>query len=135
MILPLTLSPQLRALLVEDSELNQKVMLAMLNGIGCEVTLAKNGREAVTIFADEQFDFVLMDVQMPILDGIGATQLIRQHECVTGGGHTPIIAVTAGFDRETCLEAGMDDHLPKPLKVDALVAAMLRASIPLPPRE
>ncbi len=71
---------------------------------------------------------------MPEMDGYEATAAIR----AIAESHVPIIAfiaVTAGFDRETCLEAGMDDHLPKPLKVDALVAAMLRASIPLPPRE
>lgn len=123
------LADQLRALLVEDSPVNQELMARMLESMGCCVTLAKNGREAVTKYVDGQFDLVLMDVQMPVMDGIAATQIIRQHEGCSGV-RTPIIAVTAGFDRETCIEAGMDDHLLKPVKSETLRCAIGRATGP-----
>ena len=91
----------------------------MLESIGYQVTIAKNGREAVSKFVDGNFEVVLMDVQMPIMDGLAATSIIRQHEFAVGS-HTPIIAVTAGMDRETCLDAGMDDHLVKPIRLPML---------------
>ena len=75
--------------------------------------MACNGEEGVEKFAERSFDVVLMDVQMPVMDGLTATRIIRHHETGTGK-HTPIIAVTAGMDRESCLQAGMDDHLHKP---------------------
>jgi CheY-like chemotaxis protein len=94
-------------------------MRYLLDNLGCTVTVAGNGREAVTKFVEHEFDVVLMDVQMPVMDGIAATQIIRQHEYASGN-HTPIIAVTAGVDRESCMEAGMDDHLIKPVCTQSL---------------
>ncbi len=114
---------QIRALLVEDSLSNQEFMRLLLESWGCTVTLAKNGREAVTKFVEHEFDVVLMDVQMPVMDGIAATQIIRQHE-FSSGRHTPIIAVTAGMDRESCMQAGMDEHLVKPIRADSLRTAL-----------
>lgn len=120
---------QLRALLVEDSLAGQKLIGGLLENLGCSVTLAKNGREAVTKFVEHEFDVVLMDVQMPIMDGIAATQIIRQHE-FAAGGHTPIIAVTVGKDRESCMEAGMDEYLLKPIDARTLREALQRVTIP-----
>jgi CheY-like chemotaxis protein len=102
-------------------------MTGMLERMGCTVTIAKNGREAVTTFVEGRFDVVLMDVQMPVMDGIAATQIIRQHE-VSLGTHTPIVAVTAGMDRQTCIDAGMDDHLRKPVRSEILVSALRNAA-------
>jgi len=118
---------QCRALLVDDSPVNQELMASLLQHMGCTVTLAKNGREAVTKLVEQGFDVVFMDVQMPVIDGMAATRIIRQHESAVGK-HTPIVAVTAGMDRETCLEAGMDDHLVKPIRGQELEAALQRAS-------
>ena len=112
----------LRVLLVEDSRFNQKLAIALLEKRGHQVTLAHNGREAVDIFFWQPFDRVLMDVQMPEMDGLEATQFIRQREA-RSGWHVPIIAMTAqamSGDRERCLAAGMDEYLTKPIRADHL---------------
>lgn len=109
----------LRALLVEDSVVNQKLLQHIMSGQGFEVTLAMNGQEGVEKFSQHPFDVVLMDVQMPVMDGLTATRIIRENE-QAAGTHTLIIAVTAGMDRESCLQAGMDDHLAKPVRLDDL---------------
>src|SRR5262245_59813568 len=99
-----------KVLLVEDNPVNQQVMLMLLSRAGFAVELAANGREALEAFEKRPFDLVLMDVQMPEMDGIRATRLIRAREKVTGG-HVPIIAVTANAlpgERQRCLTAGMD---------------------------
>jgi CheY-like chemotaxis protein len=119
--------PQLRVLFVEDSAVNRQVMTGMLESMGCVVTSAKDGRDAVTTFVEGQFDVVLMDVQMPVMDGIAATQIIRQHEG-SSGARTPIIAVTAGMDRQSCMDAGMDDHLRKPVRREILASALRKAT-------
>ena len=118
MIAP-SVTSSLRALVVEDSLVNQKLLSHILTRQGFDVTVAGNGEEAVEKFDQHSFDVVLMDVQMPVMDGLAATRMIRRHESGTGV-HTPIIAVTAGFDRESCLQAGMDDHLYKPVRLDDL---------------
>ena len=110
----------LRALLVEDSQTNRLVLAHLLGGLGFDVTIACNGQEGVDQFALRSFDVVLMDIQMPVMDGLVATHVMRQQESGTGR-HTPIIAVTAGMDRESCLLAGMDDHLCKPVRHDDLL--------------
>ena len=114
-------------LLAEDNEVNQELAIAILERRGCHVVLARNGSEAVALWDRERFDVVLMDVQMPEMDGLRATRAIRERE-KTRGGHTPIIAVTAHAmegDRERCLAAGMDDYVSKPLRVAELFQAMV----------
>ena len=112
---------QLNILLVEDHPVNQKLATQVLEKWGHRVTLAQNGQEAVDMFPICAWDIVLMDMQMPIMGGIEATQIIRLSE--SSGQRTPIIAMTANAmasDREACLAAGMDEHLPKPINVKNL---------------
>ncbi len=112
----------LRVLLTEDNSVNQKVATRMLSKLGCSVALAKNGQEAVVFSAQETFDLILMDVHMPILDGLEATREIRAREREIGG-HIPIVAMTANAmegDREMCLDSGMDDYITKPVQADLL---------------
>jgi two-component system, sensor histidine kinase and response regulator len=113
-------------LLAEDTEVNQKLAMAILQGRGHNVTLAVNGREAVDRWKDEEFDLVLMDVQMPGMDGFEATRAIREREKETGR-HTPIVAMTAhsmqGY-KERCIEAGMDDYVSKPIRSKELFEVM-----------
>ncbi|MFZ3209421.1 MAG: response regulator [Geobacteraceae bacterium] len=119
-----------RILLVEDNLVNQAVGLAMLKGLGCRVSSALNGREALELLAKDQFDVVLMDCQMPEMDGYEATRFIRIQERgivdATGGKevpHQPIIALTAHAlegDREICKASGMDDYLAKPYTIEQL---------------
>ncbi len=129
-----TIPSGLVVLLAEDNEVNQELAIAILERRGCHVVLARNGREAVALFEREPFDLVLMDVQMPEMDGLRATQAIREIE-KTRGGHTPIVAVTAHAmegDRERCLAAGMDGYVSKPLRVTELFQVVAEL---LPPRE
>ena len=118
--------PPLRILLVEDNAVNQKVGRLMLRSLGQEdVEIAGNGREAVESARSRPFDLVLMDVQMPELDGLGATRQIRALDLPWP--QPRIIALTAaasGAHRESCAAAGMDEYLSKPVRVDALAAAM-----------
>jgi len=116
-----------RVLLVEDTPVNQQVATAMLEGMGCVVLLAHDGQQAVHLAAARDVDAVLMDCQMPVLDGFEATRRIRLAEA--GGPRVPIIALTANAlhgDRERCLAAGMDDYLSKPFSGAALRAALGR---------
>ncbi len=107
----------LQILLAEDNLINQKLAVALLQKSGHRVSVANNGAEALDALAQERFDLVLMDVQMPVLDGLETTARIRQGE-QAGARRTPIIAMTANAmqgDRERCLEAGMDGYISKPL--------------------
>ncbi len=113
-------------LLVEDSVVNQKLLGLMLEHEGLGFVLANNGLDAVDLFRQRAFDLVLMDIQMPKMDGLEATRHIRQHEN-RNGSHTPIIAVTAGMDRDSCLDAGMDDYIKKPVRVDTLHEILSRS--------
>lgn len=109
--------PSRRLLLVDDNELNAMLAASLLNALGFEVSIAENGAIALDVFARGRFDIVLMDCQMPVLDGFAATRHIREYEARTGSPRTPIIAVTANTlvgDREKCIAAGMDDYLGKP---------------------
>jgi PAS domain S-box-containing protein len=115
-----------RVLLVEDNRVNQKVALAMLERLGLEVRIAADGREALQQCEGEAFDLILMDCQMPGMDGYEATREIRQRE-QGADRHIPIIALTANAmeqDRQDCLDAGMDDYIPKPLDQRALAATL-----------
>jgi len=120
---PLSPSRPLRILLAEDNRINQRVAALSLSKAGHGVTVAENGREAVSKSALEEFDVILMDVQMPELDGLDATREIRQRDLDTGR-HTCIMAMTACAmkgDRERCLEAGMDGYFTKPLNIHELL--------------
>ncbi len=134
----------LRVLLVEDSLFNQKLAVALLEKRGHSVAVANNGREAVEMFFRQPFNRVLMDVQMPEMDGLEATQIIRQREA-RAGWHIPIIAMTAQAmtgDRERCLASGMDEYLTKPIRTDQFFEvleadfpnAAFPKDAPLPPR-
>jgi PAS domain S-box-containing protein len=118
----------LDVLLTEDSPYNQKLALAVLSRRGHRVTVANNGREAVVALRKRQFDIVLMDVQMPEMDGLEATRMIRAAER-DSSRRTPIIAMTAQAlkgDREKCLDAGMDEYLTKPVRAADLHATIER---------
>jgi CheY-like chemotaxis protein len=121
----------LRILLAEDNLVNQKLALRLLVQMGYRADLASNGVEALECVARQTYDVVLMDVQMPEMDGLEAARRItaQYHR-----DHRPrIVAMTANAmqgDREMCLEAGMDDYIAKPIRVEVLVAALLD----VPPR-
>ena len=119
--------PPLRVLLAEDNAVNQKLTMALLEKWGHSVVVAADGYAALDAFERERFDLVLMDVQMPRLDGLGATTLIREREATSGATRVPIVAMTArtmSGDRQRCLEAGMDEYLAKPLDIASLFAVV-----------
>jgi signal transduction histidine kinase/CheY-like chemotaxis protein len=115
-----------RVLVAEDNSVNQEVIRAMLMRLGVRPTLADNGEEAVQALAREDFDLVLMDCQMPLVDGYQATERIRSTDA---GKRTPIVALTANAfteDRQRCLDAGMDDYVAKPITIAALAQLLAR---------
>jgi signal transduction histidine kinase/CheY-like chemotaxis protein len=121
-------------LLVEDNLINQKVALHQLGRLGYAAHVASNGEEALKALALHDYALVLMDCQMPLLDGFAATRRIRDAERVHGSRHLPVIAMTANAaegDRERCLAAGMDDYLSKPIVRETL-AALLRQYVRQP---
>jgi two-component system, sensor histidine kinase and response regulator len=125
------LAPQ-RILLVEDSVPNQKVALAMLQSHGHTVVVANDGHEAVGLFSAQEFDAILMDIQMPGMDGFACTAAIRSTEAGSDR-HIPIVAMTAhalAGDREKCLAAGMDDYVSKPIRREELFRALGLALAP-----
>ena len=118
----------LRILLAEDNAVNQHLAARLLEKRGHTVAVANNGREALAIFANAAFDVVLMDVQMPEMDGFEATAAIREHERATQT-HVPIIALTAHAmkgDDQRCLAAGMDGYVAKPIQAKELLAVIAR---------
>ena len=120
-------------LVVEDNPVNQRVALRMLERMGHQVTIAEHGELAVEAFRRHRWDIILMDCQMPIVDGYEATRRIRVHEKSADWGHTPIIAVTAnaaGGDREACLACGMDDYMTKPFTADVLAGMIGKYVVP-----
>ena len=113
-------------LLVEDNLLNQKFAMAVLKMKGYTWDLAENGKIGVELFEKNEYEAILMDIQMPIMNGITATKKIREIEKSTNT-HTPIIAITANAmlgDKETCLSAGIDDYLSKPYQMEDLISKM-----------
>lgn len=114
----------LRVMVVEDNLINQQVARELMEDVGARVVVAENGAQALQLADASPIDLVLMDLQMPVLDGIAATRELRAR------GHTmPILAMTASAmveDRERCLQAGMNDYIPKPLDVDLMAAALAR---------
>jgi two-component system, sensor histidine kinase and response regulator len=113
-------------LLVEDNPINQKLALTLLQRWGHTVEVADNGQKALDILAQQRFDLILMDMMMPVMDGLEATRRIRAEETT---GHIPIIALTANAmeaDRDRCLAAGMDEYLSKPLKAADLQTMLAR---------
>jgi CheY-like chemotaxis protein len=110
-------SRSLRVLLAEDNLVNQRVVVRLLEKFGHDITVAHDGLQALNILKEESFDLVLMDVQMPEMDGFKTTKAIREREAGTSR-RTPIVAMTAHAmkgDRERCLAAGMDDYISKPV--------------------
>ncbi|MDL2355893.1 MAG: response regulator [Pseudomonadota bacterium] len=129
---------QRRVLLAEDNPVNVEVATAMLDGLGVAVSCARNGEEALQAVRAGQYDVVLMDCQMPVMDGFAATAEIRRFERENGRARkVPVIAITANAlqgDREACLAAGMDDYLSKPFTQQQLGAVIGRwVSLPPPP--
>lgn len=120
---------RLKVLVAEDTKLNQDLFLIFLEGLGHEVRIVENGQGAVECLRQEPFDLVLMDVEMPVMDGLQATRLLRNPETGALDPNVPIIAVTAHAligDRERFLEAGMTDYVSKPIDFRALRAALAR---------
>ncbi|GBD36272.1 Signal transduction histidine-protein kinase BarA [bacterium HR36] len=121
-------SASLRVLLVEDSVVNQRLMQGLLGGWGHEVVVAENGQQALQWFSRERFDLIIMDIQMPGMDGYEVMRRIRSMER-RRGGHVPILAITARAmrdDRQKCLDAGADGYLAKPIRAAELAAEMAR---------
>ena len=115
-----------RVLLAEDNPTNEEVATELLECAGIEVVVARDGAQALALAAREKFDLVLMDMQMPIMDGLEATHHIR---ALPGWAETPILAMTANAffeDRNACLQAGMNDHVPKPVDPEILFSALLK---------
>jgi len=118
-----------RILVVEDNLINQKVVTAMLAKLGYKCELVNNGKEALEILSQGHFDLVLMDCQMPTMDGFEATQKLRNMEVASQKSQVPVVALTANAmqgDREKCIEAGMNDYLSKPLNGEELKEVLNR---------
>lgn len=115
----------IKLLVAEDDLVSQRYIMRLLEKMGCEVVLAEDGLQAVDALKAERFDIVLMDVEMPIMNGIEATRAIRQLETGCFDPDVPIIALTAHAmwgDEQRCLHAGMDDYVPKPVDIDTVTA-------------
>ena len=118
-----------RVLLVEDNEINQEVASSLMERMGMSVTLAENGLNAVNACKARTFDIIFMDIQMPVMDGLEAARRLRAQEAEDGAGPTPIIAMTAHAmreDREKSRDAGMDDHITKPIDPDMLARILIK---------
>ena len=134
---PASSARSLRILLAEDSLVNQKLAIGLLGKHGHTITPVRDGREAFNTWSSQEFDVILMDVQMPEMDGLEATRSIRAEEQQTGR-HVPIIAMTAHAikgDRERCLEAGMDDYVAKPIRAQQLLEKLAALPTALGPMD
>ncbi len=126
---PGTRASQPKILLVEDNPVNREVAVGMLESLGCAIDTAGNGRLAIEAMNTCGYDAVLMDCQMPVMDGLSATAEIRRREQTAAGPRVPVIALTANAmegDRERCLAAGMDDFLSKPFTQQQLATLLRR---------
>lgn len=122
---------RMKVLLAEDDETGMPLVRGMLEGPGHEAVSANGGQEVMALLRDEEFDVVVMDIQMPVLDGVEATRRIREDVSLGRRRFVPIIAVTAYAmigDREAFLAAGMNDHISKPVDMAALGAALERVA-------
>jgi PAS domain S-box-containing protein len=120
-----------RVLLAEDHPTNRTVVELILGGIGVELTCVENGAEAVSAAEAADFDLILMDMQMPVMDGLSAIRAIREREASGGGGRTPVYTLTANAlpeHRAAALAAGADEHLTKPISAARLIASVARAA-------
>ena len=118
--------PALQILLAEDNAINQKFAVTILERMGHQITCTNNGKEALQLWKQGAFDLILMDIQMPLLNGIAATETIRKEEC-DSGKHIPIIALTAHAlqeEKRQLLNSGFDGYVPKPMEVDVLITEM-----------
>lgn len=126
--------PGMRILLAEDDEINKMFALALLEGSNFHVTVVSNGQEALDHYNDNKYDLILMDLQMPVMDGLQATEAIREQERKSKM-HQPIIAMTAHAmegDRQRCLDAGMDGYVAKPIQIDALMEEIKKVTKDIP---
>ena len=117
----------LKALVVEDNPVNAKMIVHMLQNLGIESQVAKNGKEGVEMYKEGHYDVVFMDIQMPVMNGVDATKAIIKYELENQLEHTPIIAVTTNAlkgDRERYLDAGMDEYIPKPIDINKFITAL-----------
>jgi two-component system, sensor histidine kinase and response regulator len=116
-------NPQIQVLIVEDDEVNAQAARTMLERLGCRVDTASNGVEAIELFEVERYDLILMDWQMPRMDGVEATARIRG---MRRGHATPIVGTTSSRSRQECLAAGMNDLMPKPFLQKKLQQELLK---------
>jgi len=128
------MSERLNILLVEDNLLNQRIVTFSLKKYNHEVVIANNGVEAIERFRDQKFDVILMDIMMPVMDGLDATVKIREIEANNNvERRTPIIALTANTmdnDREKCISYGMDEFMSKPFDIEKLKLIFTELNIP-----
>ncbi|MCX4239147.1 ATP-binding protein [Paraliomyxa miuraensis] len=126
---PAWVGPEHRVLLVEDNKINQMVVQAMLGRYGLTVEVAEDGQQAIDQLEQSSFDLVVMDVHMPVMDGLEATRRLRSLEKAQGRRHTPVVAVTANAlpeDRQACHASGMDDFIAKPFRRERLEEVLSR---------
>lgn len=122
------MSKSLKVLVAEDNLINQKVAMINLKKLGHHVEIAVNGQMAVDMYKNGAYDVILMDIQMPILDGIEATVAIREFEKENGLDGIKIVAITANAlneDRARCIDCGMDEYITKPIQTDELKNALI----------
>jgi CheY-like chemotaxis protein len=118
---------RIRVLAAEDNLVNQLVLKTLLHQIGVDPVMVENGEQAVAAWKDAAWDVILMDMQMPVMDGLAATRLVREAEAATGRARTPIVALTANamsHQMRACLAAGMDGHVAKPIEAARLFEAL-----------
>jgi len=120
-----------KVLVAEDDLVNQRYIVRLLEKMGCEVVLAEDGKQTLDALKGEQFDIVLMDVEMPVMNGLETTRAIREPDTGCLNPDIPIIALTAHAmwgDEQRCIHAGMDDYVPKPVDIDT-VAAIIQSTL------